>query len=38
MKHNFVENYVQVFDLTVLLLYKRNSLGSKVLVCNELAS
>ena len=38
MKHTVVENYALVLDLVVLHLHMRNSHGSLVLVCNELAS
>ena len=38
MKHIVVENYALVFDLAVLHLHMRNSHGSLVMVCNELAS
>ena len=38
MKQIVVENSALVFDLIVLHLHMRNSHGSLVLVCNELAS
>ena len=38
VKHTIVENSALVLDLAVLHLHMRNSHGSLVLVCNELAS
>ena len=38
VKHSVVEKFSQVFDLVVLLPHMRNSNGSSILVCNELAS
>ena len=38
MKHTVVENYALVLDLVVLHHPIRNSNGSLMLVCNELAS
>ena len=38
VKHNVVEKFSQVFDLVVLLPHMKNSHGSSILVCNELAS
>ena len=38
VKHTVVENSTLVLDLAVLHLHMRNSHGSLVLVCNELAS
>ena len=38
MRHIVVENSTLVLDLVVLHLHMRNSHGSLVLVCNELAS
>ena len=38
VKDNVVENSAQVFNLVVLLPHMRNSHGSSVLACDELAS